>query len=123
MRPRRQKKRISIDNVRFEFSGDAALPDEIDEIDVEYTELMCTNLMGCSETWHDAMTLKHLEDVLASENGKRNRGERYMGATLTKQLVGEGSNMILYTTEEDGKIYVRARKNPANRDEWTLKRA
>ncbi len=120
MRPRRQKKRITIDDVRFEFSGDVALATEID---VEYTELMCTNLMGCSDLTHDSLTLKHLEDVLASENGKLNRGERYMGATLTDQLVSEGSNKILYTTEEDGKIYVRARINPANPDDWTLKRA
>jgi hypothetical protein len=119
---RRPKNRITIDDVRFEFSGDAALPDAIDEIDVEYTELMCTNLMGCAEVSHEAMTLEHLKNVLASDNGNINRGDRYKGATLTTQPMCEGSNKIQYA-EEGGKIYVRARINPTNRDEWTLMRA
>jgi hypothetical protein len=119
---RRPKKRITIDDVRFVFNADVALADDIDEIDVEYTGVMCNHLMGCSDLAHGSLTLQHLQGVLTSESSSFSRNNRYQGATLTNQLVGEG-NMIQYTTEEDGKIYVRARKNPANRDEWTLKRA
>lgn len=121
---RRQKKKhtIVIDNVRFEFSGDAdsALPDEIGEIDVEYTALMCTDLMGCAEVPHETLTLAHLTAVLASDNGTIARGDRYKGATLTTDAVGD-SNKIQYTVKDET-LYVRARKTPSN-DEWTLKRA
>lgn len=122
MKRQKKKRTIVIDNVRFEFTRDendanAALLAEIDKIDVEYTALMCTDLMGCAQVVHDNLTLEHLEKVLASDNGS----VRYKGATLTTEAIGEGSNMIHYTVEE-GTIYVRARKNPSN-SEWTLKRA
>lgn len=123
LRGQKKKRTIVIDNVRFEFTRDAndaneALPDEIGEIDVEYTALMCTDLMGCANVVHDSLTLEHLRAVLASENGS----ERYKGATLTTDAVGDGSDMIQYTEKRDT-IYVRARKNPSNTGEWTLKRA
>ena len=109
-----------IDDVRFEFAGDAeALAAE--EIDVEYTEAMCQGLMGCTDLTHNSLTADHLEKVLRSDSA--NRGGRYEGATLTKVTVGDGLSQILYAVE-DGKIYVRARKNPFNDAEgWTLKRA
>ena len=121
---RRQKTRVRkiiIDDVRFEFAGDALAGGAID---VEYTETMCQHLMGCTAVTHAEMTIeqtiKHIEAVLASDNGSGREGGRYHRVQLTKLLVGDDPNQIVYA-EEGGRIYVRARADQEGN--WTLKRA
>lgn len=122
-RQKNRKRKIIIDDVRFEFAGAA---DALDggAIDVEYTETMCQHLMGCTAVTHPEMnieqTIRHIETVLASDNGSGRKGARYHGVQLTKILVGEDPNQIVYA-EEGGKIYVRARGDQEGN--WTLKRA
>ena len=114
-------RKIIIDGVRFEFAGDAL---DGGDIDVEYTETMCQHLMGCTAVTHAEMTIeqtiKHIETVLASDNGSGREGGRYNGVKLTKILVGGDPNRIVYAEEGD-RIYVRAWAD--GEGNWTLKRA
>jgi hypothetical protein len=130
MAPKKRKQRIEeqirIDGVPFGFDAVGEFVDlsSYEAVHIEYTDVVCNNLMGCTVTVHDEtspLTIGHLQSVLSSENTTQ---ERYTGASLAQTALSENAHGTrLVYTQQAGAIYLHATKDPNRYGEWTLKHA
>jgi hypothetical protein len=91
----------------FPYTGGAL---DGDKVDIEYTEVACKHLLGCTACTDgtSALDLAHLTIILPGRAAMLHEGTE--------------KPMVRYTAEANGKLYIRAEREASGSSaKWTLK--
>ncbi len=94
--------------VRFQFTGGEL---NGDKVDIEYTEVVCKNLLGCTKCTDgtSALDLAHLTKLLPR------------GLAMLNEPTSEPELRVRYTAEANGTLYIRsAREGSGSSGKWIL---
>jgi hypothetical protein len=91
--------------VKFQFTGDAL---DGNRVDIEYTEVACKNLLGCTKCTDgtSALDLAHLKSLLPRR------------AAMLDEQTSDPELRVRYTAEADGTLHIRAAREGSGK--WRL---